>query len=49
LRHAIRADLLRRIGRTADASSAYRAALEYCENETEREFLLRQCQSLTKH
>ena len=49
LRHAIRADLLRRIGRTADASSAYRAALEYCENQTEREFLLRQCQSLTKH
>jgi RNA polymerase sigma-70 factor (ECF subfamily) len=49
LRHAIRADLLRRLGRTADASSAYRAALEYCENEAEREFLLRQCQSLIKH
>ena len=49
LRHAIRADLLRRIGRTADASSAYRAALECCGNKTEREFLLRQCQSLTKH
>jgi RNA polymerase sigma-70 factor (ECF subfamily) len=49
LRHAIRADLLRRIGRTADASSAYRAALECCENEREREFLLRQCQSLTQH
>jgi RNA polymerase sigma-70 factor (ECF subfamily) len=48
LRHAVRADLLRRIGRTADASSAYRAALEYCENKKEREFLLRQCQSLTK-
>jgi RNA polymerase sigma-70 factor (ECF subfamily) len=49
LRHAVRADLLRRIGRTADASAAYRAALEYCENRKEREFLLRQCQSLTKH
>jgi RNA polymerase sigma-70 factor (ECF subfamily) len=49
LRHAVRADLLRRIGRTADASAAYRAALEYCENKKEREFLLRQCQSLTKH
>ena len=49
LRHAVRADLLRRIGRTADASAAYRAALEYCENGKEREFLLRQCQSLTKH
>ena len=49
LRHAVRADLLRRIGRTADASAAYRAALEYCENRKEREFLLRQSQSLTKH
>jgi RNA polymerase sigma-70 factor, ECF subfamily len=49
LRHAVRADLLRRIGRTAEASAAYRAALEYCENRKEREFLLRQCQSLTKH
>jgi RNA polymerase sigma-70 factor (ECF subfamily) len=48
-RHAVRADLLRRIGRTADASCAYRAALEYCENKQERAFLLRQCQSLTKH
>jgi RNA polymerase sigma-70 factor (ECF subfamily) len=49
LRHAVRADLLRRTGRTADAACAYRAALEYCQNEKEREFLLRQCQSLTKH
>ena len=49
LRHAVRADLLRRMGRTADASSAYRAAVECCENKEEREFLLRQCQSLTKH
>jgi RNA polymerase sigma-70 factor (ECF subfamily) len=49
LRHAVRADLLRRIGRTADAASAYRAALDCCENEAEREFLLRQCQALTKH
>jgi RNA polymerase sigma-70 factor (ECF subfamily) len=49
LRHAVRADLLRRAGRTADAACAYRAALEYCENKKEREFLLRQCQSLTKH
>jgi RNA polymerase sigma-70 factor, ECF subfamily len=49
LRHAVRADLLRRTGRTADAACAYRAALECCENKREREFLLRQCQSLTKH
>jgi RNA polymerase sigma-70 factor (ECF subfamily) len=48
-RHAVRADLLRRIGRTADAACAYRAALQYCENRKECEFLLRQCQSLTKH
>jgi RNA polymerase sigma-70 factor, ECF subfamily len=47
--HAVRADLLRRIGRTADAASAYRLALANCENKKEREFLMRQCQSLTRH
>jgi len=41
LRHAVRADLLRRIGRSADSSSAYRAALDNCENKKEREFLER--------
>jgi RNA polymerase sigma-70 factor (ECF subfamily) len=49
LQHAVRADLLRRIGRTADAASAYRRALDHCENKKEREFLMRQCQSLTRH
>jgi RNA polymerase sigma-70 factor, ECF subfamily len=49
LLHAVRADLLRRIGRTADAAAAYRAALDSCENKKEREFLMRQCQSLTRH
>ena len=49
LYHAVRADLLRRIGRTADAASAYRLALDNCENKRERDFLMRQCQSLTKH
>jgi RNA polymerase sigma-70 factor, ECF subfamily len=49
LRHAVRADLLRRIGRTADAASAYRQALDHCENKREREFLIRQCESLTRH
>ena len=49
LLHAVRADLLRRIGRTADAAAAYRAAFDRCENKKEREFLLRQCQSLTRH
>jgi len=46
LYHAVRADLLRRIGRTADAASAYRLALDNCENRRERDFLMRQCRSL---
>ncbi len=36
---AIKADLLRQLGRTADASIAYRRALELTGNEAEREFL----------
>ena len=47
LYHAVRADLLRRIGRTADAASAYRLALDNCDNQRERDFLMRQCRSLT--
>jgi RNA polymerase sigma-70 factor, ECF subfamily len=46
LYHAVRADLLRRIGRTADAASAYRLAMDNCENKRERDFLMRQCQLL---
>jgi RNA polymerase sigma-70 factor (ECF subfamily) len=49
LYHAVRADLLRRIGCIADAASAYRLALEHCENKKERDFLARQCQSLAAH
>jgi RNA polymerase sigma-70 factor (ECF subfamily) len=49
LYHAVRADLLRRIGRTADAASAYRLALANCQNRKERDFLMRQCESLTRH
>jgi RNA polymerase sigma-70 factor, ECF subfamily len=49
LYHAVRADLLRRIGRTADAASAYRLALDNCVNKKERDFLMRQCQSLARH
>jgi RNA polymerase sigma-70 factor (ECF subfamily) len=49
LRHAVRADLLRRMGRTVDAASAYRVALDFCENKKERKFLMRQCQSLARH
>jgi RNA polymerase sigma-70 factor (ECF subfamily) len=36
---AARADLLRRLGRTAEAATAYRAALELAGNERERAFL----------
>jgi len=39
LYHAVRADLLRRAGRDADAAVAYQAAIERCGNEREREFL----------
>jgi RNA polymerase sigma-70 factor (ECF subfamily) len=37
--HAIRADLLRRLGRTAEAARAYEAALARAENAAERAFL----------
>jgi RNA polymerase sigma-70 factor, ECF subfamily len=39
--HAIRADLLARLGRTAEAAAAYDAAIERTANEPEREFLRR--------
>jgi RNA polymerase sigma-70 factor (ECF subfamily) len=39
LLHACRADLLRRLGRTAEAASAYRAALALDPPPAEREFL----------
>ena len=39
LSHAVRADLCRRLGRTAEARAAYRRALELTEQETERRFL----------
>jgi RNA polymerase sigma-70 factor (ECF subfamily) len=44
--HAIRADLLRRLGRVAESASAYDAAIELTENTAQREFLLRQRRSL---
>jgi RNA polymerase sigma-70 factor (ECF subfamily) len=49
LLHAVRADVLRRLGRMADAAAAYQAALDTCENAKERDFLERQRKSLTKH
>ena len=39
LLHATRADLLRRLGRTAEAASAYRQALALAGTDAEREFL----------
>jgi RNA polymerase sigma-70 factor (ECF subfamily) len=45
--HAIRADLLRRLGRNADAALAYEAAIARTDNAAEREFL-RSRQVLTR-
>lgn len=42
LYHAIRADLLRRLGRDAEAAAAYDSAIVLTENVVEREFLERQ-------
>ncbi|MFC7307783.1 RNA polymerase sigma factor [Streptomyces monticola] len=39
--HAVRADLLRRLGRRAEAMTAYEAAIARTENEAERAFLER--------
>jgi RNA polymerase sigma-70 factor (ECF subfamily) len=39
--HAVRADLLRRVSRWAEASAAYEKALSICENEAEKRFLER--------
>jgi RNA polymerase sigma-70 factor (ECF subfamily) len=39
LMHAARGDLLRRLGRDAEADTAYRRALELSRQPTERQFL----------
>jgi RNA polymerase sigma-70 factor (ECF subfamily) len=39
--HAIRANLLRRLGHSSEAARAYRAAIERCDNTAERDFLQR--------
>jgi len=44
--HAIRADLLRRLGRNAEAATAYEAAIARSENAAEREFLERSRESV---
>src|SRR5260370_5327909 len=44
--HAIRADLLRQLGRNADAAKAYETAIATTANHAEREFLQRALQSV---
>jgi RNA polymerase sigma-70 factor (ECF subfamily) len=46
--HAIRADLLRRLGRDADAAEAYDRAIARTQNPAERDFLRRNRQALTR-
>jgi RNA polymerase sigma-70 factor, ECF subfamily len=46
LAHAARADLLRRLGRAADAGAAYRRALDLARQEPERRFLRRRLEEL---
>jgi RNA polymerase sigma-70 factor (ECF subfamily) len=48
LYHAIRADLLRRLGRSADAARAYDAGIARAGNATEREFLRARRESLSR-
>jgi RNA polymerase sigma-70 factor (ECF subfamily) len=45
--HAIRADLLRRAGRTAEAARAYEEALARTDNRRERQYLARRREALT--
>jgi RNA polymerase sigma-70 factor, ECF subfamily len=47
--HAVRADLLRRTGRDADAAAAYQAAIETCRNLREREFLEREHRAIYRN
>jgi RNA polymerase sigma-70 factor (ECF subfamily) len=46
--HAIRADLLRRLGRHTDAAAAYEAAIARTDNASERAFLQHRRQALTR-
>jgi RNA polymerase sigma-70 factor, ECF subfamily len=49
LYHAVRADLLRRLGRTADAALAYQSAIARCGNTRERAFLERRLRELREN
>jgi len=46
--HAIRADLLRRVGRNTEAARAYEMAIARAENAAEREFMRRRHQALIR-
>ena len=46
--HSTRADLLRRLGRRAEARAAYRKALELAQNEAERRYLTRRLVELNQ-
>ncbi len=47
LAHAVRADLCRRLGRTADARVSYERALSLAQQEPERRFLERRLAELS--
>jgi RNA polymerase sigma-70 factor, ECF subfamily len=47
--HAVQADLLRRLGRKAEAAAAYQAAIARCANAREKDFLQRQYEALTRN
>jgi RNA polymerase sigma-70 factor (ECF subfamily) len=49
LLHAVRADLLRRLGRCAEAASEYQNAIDLCANLRERDFLTEQYRSVSRH
>jgi RNA polymerase sigma-70 factor (ECF subfamily) len=46
--HTIRADLLRRLGRMAEAARAYEAAIARSQNQAERDFLRRRLEALPR-
>jgi len=46
--HAVRADLLRRLGRPAEADQAYQAAIDRTANAAERDFLERRRSTLAR-
>ena len=46
LAHAARADMCRRLGRTADARASYQRSLELAQQEPERRFLERRLREL---